>query len=184
MRPDLTIKALQTEAAAFAEQESNPDEPSLFGVTDGKAVGTYLEHKLQEVFGASYTYEEGSSAKGIDFPELNVDMKGTSIKQPQSSSPFKSARQKGYGLGYSLLVFVYQKTDNEEARPARLDILHTLFVDASRTADYQTTRGIREIIEREGNSDDLVAFLGDRNLLIDDIAAAALAEERLREPLQ
>lgn len=182
MHPDLTIEALQTEAAAFAERESTHDEPSLFGVTDGKAVGTYLEHKFQEVLGASYTYEEGSSAKGIDFPELNVDMKVTSIKQPQSSSPFKSARQKVYGLGYSLLVFVYQKTDNEQARTSRLDILHTIFVDASRTADYQTTRGIREIIERDGNTDDLVAFMGDRNLPIDDIEAATLAEELLREP--
>lgn len=182
MHPDLTIETLQAEAAAFAERESNHDEPSLFGVTDGKAVGTYLEHKFQEVLGASYTYEEGSSAKGIDFPDLNVDMKVTSIKQPQSSSPFKSARQKVHGLGYSLLIFVYQKTDNEKARTARLDILHTIFVHASRTADYQTTRGIREIIERDGNSDDLVAFMGDRNLPIDDIDAAALAEELLRVP--
>ena len=53
---------------------------------------------------------------------------------------------------------------------------------ASRTADYQTTRGIREIIERDGNSDDLVAFMGERNLPIDDLEAAALAEALLREP--
>ena len=117
MHPDLTIETLQAEAAAFAERESNHDEPSLFGVTDGKAVGTYLEHKFQEVLGAFIHYEEGSSAKGIDFPDLNVDMKVTSIKQPQSSSPFKSARQKVYGLGYSLLIFVYQKTDNEKHAP-------------------------------------------------------------------
>jgi len=113
MSPNLTIKALQTEAVDFANRESNHDEPSLFGITDGKAVGTYLEHKFQEVLSALYTYERGSSAKGIDFPELSVDMKVTSIKQPQSSSPFKSARQKVYGLGYSLLVFIYHKMDNE-----------------------------------------------------------------------
>lgn len=117
MHPKLNIKALKTEAAAFTALESNHDEPSLFGVTDGKAVGTYVEHKFQEVLARSYTYEEGSSAKGIDFPELNVDMKVTSIKQPQSSSPFKSARQKVFGLGYSLLIFVYQKRDNK--KPAR-----------------------------------------------------------------
>ena len=35
----------------------------------------------------------GSSAKGIDFPALDVDMKVTSVRQPRSSSPFKSARQ-------------------------------------------------------------------------------------------
>lgn len=55
-------------------------------------------------------------------------------------------------------------------------------MDASRTADYQTTRGIREIIKRDGNFDDLVAFLEDRNLPIDDIGAAALAEEILKQP--
>jgi len=55
-------------------------------------------------------------------------------------------------------------------------------VDASRTADYQTTRGIREIIERDGNTEDLVSFMRDRNLPIDDIEALILAEELLGEP--
>jgi len=43
----LTISLLQEEAASFAIAESEHAEPSLFGVTDGKAVGTYLEHKFQ-----------------------------------------------------------------------------------------------------------------------------------------
>ena len=55
-------------------------------------------------------------------------------------------------------------------------------MDASRTADYQTTRGIREIIERDGNTEDLVSFMRDRNLPIDDIEALILAEELLGEP--
>lgn len=45
--PSLTVKSLQKEAALFSEVESKHAEPSLFGVTDGKAVGTYLEHKFQ-----------------------------------------------------------------------------------------------------------------------------------------
>jgi len=57
-------------------------------------------------------------------------------------------------------------------------------VDGSRTADYQTTRGVREIIERDGNSEDLVAFMRDRNLPIDDVEALILAEELLGEPPQ
>ena len=169
MKSQLTINALRSEAATFAEIESAHDEPNLYGVTDGKAVGTYLEHKFQALLHTKYTYDEGSSAKGIDFPSLNVDLKVTSIKQPQSSSPFKSARQKILGLGYSLLVFVYEKTDDAVKRTGRLRILHTIFIDESRTADYQTTRGILEIIERDGNSDDLIAFMSDRNLPIDDI---------------
>ena len=183
MKRRLTVKALRREAAALADRESSHDEPSLYGVTDGKAVGTYLEHKFHALLRAKYTYDEGSSAKGIDFPGLNADLKVTSIKQPQSSSPFKSARQKVFGLGYSLLVFVYRKTDDNAEQTGRLQILHTIFIDASRTADYQTTRGIREIIlEREGNLDDLIAFMNDRNLPIDDAGAVQLAEELLKNP--
>lgn len=129
--------------------ESTHKEPSLFGVTDGKAVGTYLEHKFQAYLHESYAYVEGSSAKGIDFPGLLVDMKVTSIRQPQSSCPFKSARQKIFGLGYSLLVFVYDKTDDEESHTGRLNILHTIFVSWERTADFQTTSGISKLIENE-----------------------------------
>ena len=182
MRPQLTVEILREEAAAFAYDESTFDEPALYGITDGKAVGTYLEHKFQTRLQAKYTFDVGSSAKGIDFPSLKVDQKVTSIKQPQSSSPFKAARQKVIGLGYSLLIFVYQKTDDNVKRTGRLQILHTIFVDASRTADYQTTRGIREIIERDGNSDDLTAFMYDRNLPIDEFDAKQLAEELLKNP--
>lgn len=180
MKPRLTIEALRAEATTFAAAESAHEEPSLYGVTDGKAVGTYLEHKFQRILHMKYRYQEGSSAIGIDFPELNVDLKVTSVKQPQSSSPFKSARQKVLGLGYSLLVFVYRKTDDSVKQTARLDILHAIFVDASRTADYQTTRGIREILERDGNTDDLIGFMNDRNLPIDDVEATQLADDLMQ----
>ena len=182
MKPELTIETLRAEAAAFAKAESAHQEPSLYGVTDGKAVGTYLEHKFQELLRTSYTYEQGSSAKGIDFPGLNVDLKVTSIKQPQSSSPYRSARQKVLGLGYSLLIFVYRKADDDTRRTANLHIAHAVFVHESRTADYQITRGIREILERDGNSDDLIAFMYDRNLPVDELEAARLAEELLESP--
>jgi len=124
----LTIKFLQAEANNFAKNESSHDEQIIFGVTDGKAVGTYLEHKFQKYLRKKYEYEEGSSAKGIDFPELGVDMKVTSIKQPQSSCPFQSARQKIYGLGYAVLVFIYEKVDDTDQETARLNIHHTIFV--------------------------------------------------------
>ena len=182
MKPALDRELLLAGAALFARAESAHQEPSLYGVTDGKAVGTYLEHKFRDWLADRYTFEAGSSGLGIDFPELNMDMKSTSVRQPQSSSPFKSARQKVQGLGYSLLVFVYDKSDDDQRQTATLQILHTIFVDESRTADYQTTRGIREIIERDGNVEDLVAFMHDRNLPIDDLEASALAEELLEHP--
>lgn len=182
MTSELSIKILLQEAARFSVSESSHQEPSLYGVTDGKAVGTYLEHKFRDLLAGNYSYETGSSAKGIDFPSLNVDMKVTSIRQPQSSSPFRSARQKVRGLGYSLLVFVYDKADDDKTNTANLNIVHTVYIHASRTADYQTTRGILEIIERDGNVEDVVAFMSDRNLPIDDVGAAALAEELLQHP--
>ena len=178
----LTVELLQAEARALANTESRHDEPSLYGVTDGKAVGTYFEHKFRSHLRDKYDYSEGSSAEGIDFPELGVDMKVTSIKQPQSSCPYKSARQKVYGLGYSLLIFVYEKQDNDTTSTGRLDIQHVIFVEANRTADFQMTTGIVEIIERQGNKDDLIAFMMDRMLPVDDIQAGNIADELLEHP--
>jgi hypothetical protein len=105
----LKVQLLCQEAAAFAEAESTYPEPTLYGVTDGKAIGTNLKHKFRAHLEAKYTFARSSSAAGIDFPELQVDMKVTAITQPQSSCPFRSARQKIFGLGYSVLVFVYEK---------------------------------------------------------------------------
>ena len=184
MQP-LTPEKLREEAAAFAFAERQYDEPALYGVTDGKAVGTYLEHKFRSYLVENYDFETGNSASGIDFPSLEVDMKVTSIKQPQSSCPFKSARQKIFGLGYGLLVFVYEKADDHSARTGRLDIKHTIYVEKERTADFQMTRGIRDILDRDGNKDDLIAFFADRNLPVDEIEAGNIADALLQEkPLQ
>ena len=182
MKPRLTLEILKTEAKVFAEIESAHQEPSLFGVTDGKAVGTYFEHKFRSYLRERYEFEEGSSASGIDFPELGIDMKVTSVRQPQSSCPFKSARQKIYGLGYSLLVFVYEKTDDPQAATGNLNILHTIFVSKEQTADFQTTTGLRQILENQGNKDDILAFLEERRLPIEEISASALADEILANP--
>jgi len=181
-RRPLTVDSLQREAGAFAEVESTYAEPSLYGVTDGKAVGTYFEHKFQAYLQARYEYERGSSASGIDFPGLAVDMKVTSIKQPQSSCPFKSAKQKIFGLGYSLLVFVYDKTDDPKTTTGLLNVLHTVFIEANRAADYQTTTGLRRILENDGNEDDLIAFMRERYLPVDDIQAREIAQELLKRP--
>lgn len=128
-KPHLTLDLLIAEAKIFAVQESTHPEPAMFGVTDGKAVSTYFEHKFQAYLHDRYLYAVGNSAKGIDIPELDVDLKFTSISKPQSSCPFRSARQKVYGLGYNLLVFVYAKTDEPVSKTSTLNILHVIFVD-------------------------------------------------------
>jgi len=182
MKPNLTISLLCKEAGVFAKLESQYAESTLYGVTDGKAVGTYFEHKFQKYLQERYNYAKGSSAKGIDFPELDVDMKVTKATQPQSSCPYKSAKQKIYGLGYSLLVFVYDKIDDPNSQLGTLNILHTIFVEAEHTADFQTTSGILDILQKHGNQDDIVAFLMDRYLPVDDIVANQIAEEVIANP--
>lgn len=180
VKPELTVEKLSHEAAKFAEIETKYHEPTLYGVTDGKAVGTYLEHKFTAYLAENYHYEAGNSASGIDFPGLGVDIKVTSVKQPQSSCPFESATQKVYGLGYSILVFVYGKHDDHQNRTGLLDMRHTVFIQKERTADFQTTKGLLGIIERDGNKDDIVAFLIERNLPLDEIAADQLAQRILQ----
>jgi hypothetical protein len=182
MPPALTVAALQREAALFAAWQSQRFEPSLFGVTDGKAVGTHLEHAFRERLVGLYSFLGGNSAKGIDFPEVDVDVKVTSIRQPQSSCPFRSARQKIYGLGYSLLVFAYDKRDDRKRRAARLDIRHTVFVDRARAADYQTTSGLIRLVENGANRDDILAFFEERMLPLDSGEAIVLADEVLAKP--
>jgi hypothetical protein len=178
----LTVELLQKEASSFAKTESKHAEPSLFGVTDGHAVGTYLEHKFQTLLHTRYEYGRGNSAKGIDLPKLGVDIKVTSINKPQSSCPFKSARQKIYGLGYSLIIFVYDKLDDAGAKTGRLDIQHTIFVEKERTADFLTTSGLRRLIDGGANRDDILGFFEERMLPVDEVEAESLADEVLRNP--
>jgi hypothetical protein len=182
MKPTLTIEDLCAEAAKFANIESLFDEPALYGVTDGKAIGTHIEHKFTAYLAENYSFQQGNSASGIDLPALEVDIKVTSIKQPQSSCPFRSATQKVFGLGYHLLVFVYDKYDDSENRTGRLDMQHTIFIDKNRTADFQTTKGITDILNREGNKDDIIAFIMERNLPVDEIGSNQLAEIILESP--
>lgn len=44
------------------------------------------------------------------------------------------------------------------------------------------TRRLREMIKDGANREDIVAFLNDKNLPVDDIEASQIAEEVLRSP--
>ena len=178
----LNIAELQIAAKKFCEKESGHYRSELFGVTDGKAVGTFVEHLFQEYLEQQYDITIGSSANGLDLPSLNTDIKVTSIKQPQSSCPFKDSNQKIYGLGYNLIVFVYQKTDNGRTRKGELNFLSCSFIESSRTADYQTTTGLLNIINNNGNADDIFAFLIDHQIPSDEVTLMNMAEDILRNP--
>lgn len=180
--PLLTLDTLKASASLFARDLSKAFIPDLYGVTDGKAVGTYVEAKFHAYLEKRFDHARGSAAKGVDFPALAVDLKVTSIRQPQSSSPYRDATQKVYGLGHHLLVLVYDKADNARAKKARLTFAHVMFIDRRLTSDYQTTSGIAHILRNNGNVDDIDAYLEERNLPLDDIGRRALAETIVETP--
>lgn len=110
MKPPLTIQNLLKEAMLFCQTTSII--PALFGVTDGKAVGTIIEQKFKNQLLQNFDFQVGNTAIGIDLPGLEImtDIKVTSVKQPQSSCPFKDGTQKIFGLGYNLTcVYLRQK---------------------------------------------------------------------------
>lgn len=175
----LEIEDLKNEAKVFCEFMRKENHSSLIGVTDGKAVGTYVEHRFQDYLASKYDLEVGSSAKGIDLPGANIqtDIKVTSIVQPQSSCPFKNARQKIFGLGYNLLVFVYDKKDTTTT--CTLDFKYCTFVEKTRTADFTITKRLREMVKDGANKEDIIGFLMDKNVPGDELVYNDLADEIL-----
>ena len=183
LRP-LTLDLFRTAAKEFAAELAVTPLRALYGATDGKAVGTKVESMFKVHLQARYDLAVGNAANGLDFPSLNLDLKVTSKKQPQSSCPFRAATQKIYGLGYNLLVIVYVKRDVVEEEAAYLDIENVIYIDESRTGDFTLTKTIREIVERIGVQsggkdaaiDDLDALLQDKNVPLDEVSRRQLAE--------
>jgi hypothetical protein len=182
MLPELSLEDLKSSANAFSKQLHTKPITDLYGATDGKALGTYIEQNFRAYLSERYTFVQGNSANGIDFPSINVDLKATFTSQPQSSCPFKDASQKVYGLGYHLLVFVYEKQDDPTLRAARLHIKNVIFIHKDRTGDWQSTKGILDILQRDGNKDDIIAFLEERNFPLDEIGRETLANRLLLQP--
>ena len=181
MKEKLSIETLKQAAKEFCTAESEFENKDLYGITDGKAVGTFIEHKFQKYLKDRYEDEIGSSAKGIDLPsaDIHTDIKVTSIKQPQSSCPFKNAKQKIFGLGYNLLVFVYEKADNARKGIAKLDFVSCSFLEKERTADFTTTYRLREMIQDGAIKEDIIAYLNDKRLPADEITLGLIADSIL-----
>jgi hypothetical protein len=165
---ELSLEDLKNEAMIFCNFMKKENHTSLIGVTDGKAVGTYVEHRFQKYLSENYELKIGSSAKGIDLPGdlIQTDIKVTSITQPQSSCPFKNARQKIYG-------------QHDTTTTCTLDFKYCTFIDKYRTADYTITKRLREMVDDGANIEDIVGFLEDRNVPGDDIIYNDLAQEIL-----
>ncbi|MDR1164498.1 MAG: restriction endonuclease [Deltaproteobacteria bacterium] len=184
MRQKLTIDSLITAAKEFCYSEKKKNFPTLIGVTDGKAIGAFVEHRLKEFLFNRYEALIGDSASGIDLPsfDINTDIKVTSIKQPQSSCPFKSARQKIYGLGYNILLIVYNKIDT--AKECHLNYLNCTFIYAQHTADFTMTKRLSEMLKDGANVGDIMGFFYDKSIPGDEISLTQLAEEVLENGVE
>lgn len=188
--PPINLILFHDAAQEFAATLSGLALPDLYGATDGKAVGTKVEAMFKAHLSQRFDLTLGNAARGIDFPGLNLDLKVTSLRQPQSSSPFENATQKIYGLGYHLLVIVYLKHDDAKLKAAFLDIRHVIFVDARRTGDFTITRQIREAAsrldladagDREVAAEEIDAILQDKNVPLDEVSRRSLAERVVHE---
>lgn len=170
-------------ARAFATGFASVKHPALLGITDGKAVGTYVEAAFKLALQGAGVVQaaEGNAAKGIDLPSLNTDIKVTSVRQPQSSSPFGSYKQKIEGLGYDLMLFVYSKLD--EAGECCVEFPAVRLIPSALTADYQTTRGLRRLIlEDDANAEDVFAFLTEKNIPVDGSSLMEYARWLIENP--
>nr|WP_292739124.1 TaqI-like C-terminal specificity domain-containing protein [Methanobrevibacter sp.] len=178
----LTISKLIEEARAFCKNESAINHEQLVGITDGKAVGTYIEHRFKEYLKNKYEVTIGSSAKGVDLPDdnINTDIKVTSATKPQSSSPFKNFEQQIYGLGYNLLIFVYKKNDINEK--CYLGFKHCIFLESEKSGDYGLTKVLRKMIELGANETDIIEILKDKNFPKDYQSLKTLAKKIMSNP--
>ena len=74
-KKELTVDLLIQAAKDFCKQQSVVYRTELFAVTDGKKVGTIVEHLFQEFLEERYSMTTGSSALGLDLPSVNTDIK-------------------------------------------------------------------------------------------------------------
>lgn len=178
----LTINKLKEEAIAFCKHESEISHENLVGITDGKAVGTYIEHKFEEYLKNKYEVTIGSSGKGIDLPDthINTDIKVTSIKKPQSSTPFKNIEQKIYGLGYNLLILVYKKSDINDK--CYLGFKHCIFLESEKSGDYNLTKILRKLIKLGADENDIIEILEENYIPGDNDDLKILAGKILTNP--
>ncbi len=179
----LNLAFLFDSAIAFAKEQNLLKHESLKGVTDGKAVGSYIEHLFKEHLCSAFpNMVLGNAAKGIDLPDerVNCDIKVSSIHQVQSSCPFKDVRQKIYGLGYNILLFVYEKKDMNDS--CQLLFRHISLIEKEHTADFSLTKQILDMLAIGANKEDLMALFNDKNLPGDELTFASLADEVLQNP--
>lgn len=178
----LTKKSLIREAELFCARANSKEHPELFGINDGKTIGTYIEHEFKTYLKSKYIFSLGSSAYGIDFPDddINTDLKVTSSNKPQNSCPFLDVKQKVYGLGYNILLFIYEKYEKEDKCFLFFD--SCTFIRANETSDYNLTKNLRKMVENGWSKERITYYLNECRLPGDETTLSSLAEEIINNP--
>ena len=141
-------KQIYEEALIFKDNFSLVAHNELLGKNDGKSVGTYIERMFRDILKKKYGIVGSNSSRGIDFPNMKLDIKCTLESRPQSSCPYSDFRQKVYGLGYSLLIFMYDKIDNLKEGTCYIKIKKVFFVEEKYTGDYALTNSINNVLNQ------------------------------------
>jgi len=125
-------------------------ETKLPAKTDGKSLGTCIEKLLKAEISRRLGIElTGSAAAGVDVPELSLNTKATSDKQPQSSEPFDSPYERVLGAKYDILACIYNGIEFFGAqRNMPLRITAAMYYERSQVADQvlcESARLLRDL---------------------------------------
>ena len=175
----LTNHLLVKEAKLFCEISNNKKHPKLEGISDEKAIGTYIEQEFKLFLSEKYEFDMGSSAYGIDFPDvsINTDIKVTSRKKPQNSCPFKDIRQKIYGLGYNILLFIYNMDKENDLKFESCN-----FIKSNQTGDYNLTKNLIQMVENNWKKEDITKYLIECKIPGNLDTLEQLSEEIINNP--
>ncbi len=104
--------------------------------TDGKSLGTYIEKLVKAEISRFLSIPiTGSSAVGVDIPELLLNTKATSDRQPQSSEPFDSPYDRVLGSKYDIVVCIYNGREFFAPASPPLRILTAQYLERTEVAD-------------------------------------------------
>jgi hypothetical protein len=121
--------------------------------TDSKSLGTIIEKFIKAEISRMLTLTvSGSSASGVDIPELDLNLKTTSDRQPQSSEPFVSAYQRILGADHDVLVCIYNGEEFHEQH-VPLKIIRHRFLRQTQAADKVLCSGAQPL-QRRARSDE------------------------------
>jgi hypothetical protein len=147
-RPQLTPKRLHVAACRFVEGLNRNPPPRI-----DKRTVTAIERQFHDQLEENFAHVRGSSSKGIDLPQLNYDIKITSLREPQSSAPYGHASERIFGLPYGILLLPYDDEGDG------LVFIEPVLFAAAETADRRITAELRALRESGATQREIAAFL-------------------------